>query len=422
MSGPIVFVLKGYPRLSETFIAEEIRGLELAGFDIRIVALRHPTDGRLHPVHREITAPVGYLPEYLHHAPWRVLRAFWRQRKAPGYALARRRFLADLRRDLSRNRLRRFGQALVLADELPPGTSSLHAHFIHTPASVVRYAALIAGLSWSCSAHAKDIWTSADWELADKLAEARFAVTCTEAGRARLAALAPTGKPVHLVYHGLRLDRFKPLPAWGSGRDGSDVAAPVRLLAVGRAVEKKGFDLLMRALAGLPGTLAWHLTHIGGGPELKRLRALAAESGIEDRIDWLGPQDQTVVLDHYGRADVFVLPCRVAGDGDRDGLPNVLVEAQSQGLACLSTDVGGVPELIRHGSNGLLVRSEDAAALAGALSDLIADPGLRRRLGAAGSDRVHRLFDAASATQALAALLRSDAPLSGDATTALAAE
>ena len=406
MSGPIVFVLKGYPRLSETFIAEEIRGLEQAGLDIRIVALRRPTDGRVHPVHREITAPVAYLPEYLHQAPLRVLRAFWRQRKAAGFAEARRRFWADLRRDPTRNRLRRFGQALVLADELPAGVCSLHAHFIHTPASVVRYAGLIAGLAWSCSAHAKDIWTTPDWDLADKLAETRFAVTCTEAGRTRLAALAPSRKPVHLVYHGLRLDRFKPLLRPPSGRDGSDPERPLRILAVGRAVEKKGFDLLVRALAALPRTLSWRLTHIGGGPELARLRELAAACGVADRIDWLGARDQTFVLGHYGEADLFVLPCRIAGDGDRDGLPNVLVEAQSQGLACLSTAVGGVPELIRDGSNGRLVPADDIGALARALGDLGTDPELRRRLGRAGADTVHRLFDASAATAALTALLR----------------
>ena len=410
MTGPIAFVLKGYPRLSETFIAEEIRGLEQAGFDIRIVALRRPTDDRVHPVHREIAAPVAYLPEYLHHAPLRVLRAFWRQRTAPGFTLAWRRFVADLRRDLSRNRVRRFGQALVFAQELPDGVRHLHAHFIHTPASVVRYASLLTGLPWSCSAHAKDIWTSPDWELADKLDAARWTVTCTRAGHDRLQSLSPPDKPVQLVYHGLRLDRFRPLPTLGSRRDGSDPADPVRILSVGRAVEKKGFDVLLNALAHLPGDCAWRFTHVGGGSELKRLRAMAKATGLAGRIDWRGARDQTFVLDQYRRADLFVLPCRVAGDGDRDGLPNVLVEAQSQGLACLSTTVGGVPELIETEVNGILVEPDDPVALGRALADLIRRPERRRRLGQAGAERVARLFDAARSTESLAALLRSGAP------------
>ena len=409
MTGPHVFVLKGYPRLSETFIAEEILGLERRGFDIRIVALRRPTDDRIHPVHRDIRAPVAYLPEYLHDAPLRVLGAWWRVRRRPGYGAARRQFLADLRRDPTRNRFRRFGQALVLADEMPEGAHHLHAHFIHTPASVVAYGALLAGLPWTCSAHAKDIWTSADWDLAGKLAAARWTVTCTRTGRDRLDALSPPDRPVRLNYHGLALDRFRPLPLLRPRRDGGDPADPVRLLAVGRAVEKKGFDLLVDALARLPRDRHWRLVHVGGGPALAGLKARAAAAGIAERIAWLGPRDQAAVLDHYREADLFVLPCRVTGDGDRDGLPNVLVEAQSQGLACLSTEVGGVPELIEDGVNGRLVPPDDAGALADALGALIGDPDRRRALGRAGQRRVARDFDSAASLDALARLFRGGA-------------
>ena len=404
MTAPYVFVLKGYPRLSETFIAEEILGLERRGFDIRIVALRRPTDDRIHPVHRDIRAPVAYLPEYLHDAPLRVLGAWWRVRRRPGYGAARRQFLADLRRDPTRNRLRRFGQALVLADEMPGGAAHLHAHFIHTPASVVAYAALLAGLPWTCSAHAKDIWTSADWDLAGKLAAARWTVTCTRTGRDRLDALSPPDRPVRLNYHGLALDRFRPLPLLRPRRDGGAAGDPVRLLAVGRAVEKKGFDLLVEALARLPRDRHWRLVHVGGGPALAGLKARAAAAGIAERIAWLGPRDQAAVLQHYREADLFVLPCRVTGDGDRDGLPNVLVEAQSQGLACLSTEVGGVPELIEDGVNGRLVPPDDPRALADALGTLIGDPDRRRAFGRAGQQRVARDFDSAASLDALARL------------------
>ena len=177
---PVAIVLKGYPRLSEGFFAEELLGLERMGFDLRLVALRHPTDGRVHPVHRAIGAPVSYLPEYLHREPWRVLKACWRWRGTPGFARAWRLFRADLRRDLTRNRIRRLGQALVMAAELSPEVRRLHAHFIHTPASVTAYAAAILDLPWSCSAHAKDIWTSPDWELTGKLAAARWTTKTTE--------------------------------------------------------------------------------------------------------------------------------------------------------------------------------------------------------------------------------------------------
>lgn len=404
VSRAVAFILKGYPRLSETFIAEEIASLEEAGMDIRIIALRHPTDTKTHPVHRAIRAPVSYLPEYLHREPWRVVRALWRLRGAPGLRRAWRDFAADLRRDISRNRVRRFGQAVVLAAELPIEVGRLHAHFIHTPASVTSYAASICGLPWSCSAHAKDIWTSPDWDLAQKLRDAVFTVTCTAAGHARLQALAPSGKTIALVHHGLKLDRFVPLPVFRSPRDGSDSKMPVRILSVGRAVEKKGFDLLVQALAGLPSEVAWRWSHIGGGPLRPALQAQATAAGLVTRIEWRGAQDQEAVLAAYREADLFVLPCRIAADGDRDGLPNVLVEAQSQSLACLSTAVSGVTELIDAERTGLIVPPEDVTALTAGLLRLIRDPALRKRLGRAAARRVQSQFDARSSTTQLLAL------------------
>lgn len=394
----IAVVLKGYPRLSETFIAQELLALEQAGLVLHLFSLRAPTDAARHPVHDEIRAPVTYLPEYLHDAPGRVLAAWWRQRRRPGYAAAKAAFLADLKRDRTRNRVRRFGQALVLADSLPPGTERLYAHFLHTPASATRYAALIAGLPWSCSAHAKDIWTTPDWDKREKLAEMDWLVTCTAAGRDHLAGLAADPAKVALVRHGLDLTRFPPPPATdpstASGGDGGDPERPVRLLSVGRAVVKKGYDDLLEALAQLPPGLAWRLVHIGGGKDLARLQAQAAELGLAARIDWRGAQPQTAVLQAYREAELFVLASKIAPDGDRDGLPNVLMEAQSQGLACLATALPGIEELILEGRTGSLVPPADPAALSRALGRLIADPAERRRLGQAGQARVRESFDA----------------------------
>ncbi|WP_119460570.1 glycosyltransferase [Rhodospirillaceae bacterium SYSU D60014] len=406
MTGPtVLFVLKGYPRLSETFIAQEIRALERRGLDIRIASLRHPTDRAVHPVHREIRAPVSYLPEYLYQEPLRVLRAWWRQRRRPGYRAAWAAWRRDIARDRTANRVRRFGQALVLADEMPAEAVRLYAHFLHTPASVARYAALLTGLPWSCSAHAKDIWTTPDWEKREKLAAADWVVTCTAAGQAHLAALAPDQRRVALVYHGLDFERFvAPRPTAGRvQRDGGDPADPVILLSVGRAVEKKGYDDLLETLARLPAGLCWRLVHIGGGPLLGSLRRRAAALGLADRIDWLGAQPQEVVLDHYQKADLFVLASRIAADGDRDGLPNVLMEAQSQRLTVVSTRVSAVPELVIDGVTGVLVAPGDTAALAVALAELIADPGRREALGNAGHDRVRRQFDMAGGIDELAA-------------------
>lgn len=391
--GRVAFVLKGYPRLSETFIAEEIRGLERRGLDILIVSLRHPTDKAIHPVHAEIEAERLYLPEYLYQEPLRVWRGWRAARRLPGYKTAWRTWLADLWRDHTPNRIRRFGQALVLAAELPPDIDRLHAHFLHTPASVTRYAAMMTGLEWSFSAHAKDIWITPDWEKREKLADASWAMTCTASGHTHLAALAANPARLSLCHHGIDLHRFPPAPRHASTADGSDPMDPVVLLSVGRAVPKKGYDDLLAALALLPKDLAWRLVHIGGGGLTTSLKAGAARLGIADRIEWRGARPQPEVLTAYREADLFVLAAKVAPDGDRDGLPNVLVEAQSQRLACIATRLPGIAELIEDGATGLLVPPADRAALAAALARLIADPALRNRLGDGGERRVATAFD-----------------------------
>ena len=384
-AGRVGFVLKGYPRLSEAFIAQEVAGLERRGLELLIVSLRRPTDARVHPVHAEIRAAVVYLPEYLLLEPLRVLRAWLKIRKSEPYKKVRALWLRDLVRDPTPSRVRRFGQALVLAAELPPDVTRLHAHFLHTPASVARYAAALRGLAWTGSAHAKDIWTTPEWEKREKLASCDWLVTCTEVNRDHLAALAPPGR-VELVYHGIDGARF-PAPREGRPpRDGSDPQAPVVILSVARLVEKKGTDVLLEALARLPA-LHWKLVHAGGGPLAGSLQRRARALGIAPRVDWRGPLTQESLLKEYRNADLFALASRVARDGDRDGLPNVLAEAQSQGLACVATRVSAIPELVRDGATGLLVEQNDPAALARALEALIRDPARRRALGAAGQAR-----------------------------------
>ena len=390
-TGPVLFVLKGYPRLSETFIAQEIRALEERGLDIRIASLRHPTDKHIHPVHRAIEAPVSYLPEYLHDEPLRVLRSWRAARRLPGYGEAHRLWRADLARDRTRNRVRRFGQACVLAAEAPADTRQIHAHFAHTPASVARYAAVMRGLPFSISAHAKDIWTSPDWEISEKLDHAGWTVTCTRSGAEHLASLASAPDTVSLVYHGLDLTRFPEAPG-PSGRDGGDASDPVRLLSVGRAVAKKGYGGLLDALAALPQDLHWRLVHIGGGSDLDDLKSHAARLGLSGRIEWRGAQPQEAVLEAYADADLFVLNSRIAADGDRDGLPNVLMEAQAMGVACLATRVSAIPELIEHGQTGVLVDPDATAELTAALTSLVSDPARRGTLADAGRARVRAEF------------------------------
>lgn len=399
----IAVVVKGYPRLSETFIAQEILGLERRGLPLTIVSLRHPTDPAVHPMHREIQAPVRYLPEYLYQEPMRVLRAWRSVRRWPTYEAARRLWLRDLRRDLTSNRGRRFAQALVLAHELPADVGLLYAHYLHTPASVTRYAAVLRGLPWCASAHAKDIWTTPAWEKAEKLRACAWATTCTAAGATHLRELAP-GAEVMLTYHGLDARRFA-APARTLGPDGRDPDRPVRLLGVARLVPKKGVDVLLDALAAVSPELHWRYEHIGGGPLLEALTAAAARLGLAERITWRGGQPQDQVVDAYRAADLCVLASRIAPDGDRDGLPNVLLEAGALELAVVASRTAAVSELVEDGVNGRLVPSEDPAALAAALAGLIGDPAARLRLGRAGRRRVLERFAMEPGIDRLAARL-----------------
>ena len=418
MGRAVALVLKGYPRLSETFIANEIRALEIRGLNIHIISLRHPTDRDMHPVHREIEAPVLYLPEYLYQEPMRVLRGWRKARKKPGYGAALKCFLGDLWRDRTPNRVRRFGQALVLAHELPNGIDTIHAHFMHTPASVARYAAMITGLAWSASAHAKDIWLTPDRELTEKIDDCAWLTTCSVAARDRLVSLASDPEKIALTYHGLDPKRFPAESSHRPGmnmRDGADPADPLRILAVGRTVEKKGLNVLLDALALLPPTLHWRLEHVGGGMLLDKLRRQADAAGISDRVIWHGAMSQDMVIERYRDADLFVLPSRVADDGDRDGLPNVLMEAQSQGLACIASNVSAVSELIEDGRTGLLVVPDDAAALAGMIGELAADPARRKGLGRAGAAKVRAEFSFEDGIESLAGRFGIASQIEGEA-------
>lgn len=387
----IAVVLKGYPRLSETFIAQEILELERAGFDISIISLRHPTDKHTHPVHAEIQAPKHYLPEYIYQELFRVWWAKVNCAFKSGFLKALPVFMKDFLRDPSANRVRRWGQAMVLAHEYAGNHDHIYAHFLHTPCSVARYAALISGKSFSISAHAKDIWTSPEWEMREKLEDCDWLVTCTEGGADYLKSLAPAGR-VHLVYHGLDLSRFPAPEIKPSQNDGKTKAKSVNLVTVGRAVSKKGIDTLLNALAILPADLHWNWTHIGGGPLKGDLQALAKNLGISERCNFKGALPQSEVLETYRKSDLFILPSRIDETGDRDGLPNVIVEAQSQAMAVISTNISGIPELVQSDKNGLLIEPDQVDDLAKAIEKLCSDVALRNQMGKAGEEKVRSHF------------------------------
>jgi glycosyltransferase involved in cell wall biosynthesis len=389
MDPKLAIVVKGFPRLSETFVARELQGLEERGLTFSLHALRKPgADAAL--VDNKVKAVVA--------------RAFVAARRLPGFGAAWRAFRDDLAFEFSRGRARRFGQACVLALQMPASVRHVHAHFAHSPASVARYAALMRGIGFSISAHAKDIWTSPDWDLKRKLAGAAFVTVCNRAGHERLQSFDGRAA-LRLIYHGLSRDAIAEASRRQS-RDGSEASDPVRIVCVARAVEKKGLRRLLDALAGLPRELSWRLDHYGGGDLLSELKQKARALAIEDRITWHGPRPHREVIAALDESDLFVLPAVIGNDGDRDGIPNALLEAQARGLAVLASRVGGIDEAVQDGNTGRLTDAGDVDALSGALLDLVRDPQARHSFGAAAIEHVRRTGDAEAGYDAIAALLR----------------
>ncbi|HVM22355.1 MAG TPA: glycosyltransferase family 4 protein [Sphingomicrobium sp.] len=401
---PVVcVVVKAWPLVTTTFIAQELVGLEREGLKLWVAATVHGDKVR-HKLHDQLRAPVQFLAA-ANSLP-RLLKAWRKLRRTPGYAHAKALLRHDRSHGASPMRLVAFAGATVLAGEMPRETGIIYAHFLNSGMNVARYAAAITGLPVAVSAHARDIWVSAEWNKRAKLEQAAWCTTCTQDGYEHLRALADDPAKVHLIRHGLSFDRFPADAPAREARDGSDPQQPVRLLSVGRAVEKKGFDVLLDALGELPRDLHWRWMHVGSGPIIEALKERARSAGIADRLEWRGVQSQAEVINLYRSSDLFVLPSREGADGDRDGLPNVLMEAQSQGLACLSTRFSAIPELIVDGETGLLVPPGETAPLGDALARLIADPRLREQLGMAGYRRVRSDFVAEVGIRQIAELLR----------------
>jgi glycosyltransferase involved in cell wall biosynthesis len=322
------------------------------------------------------------LPEYLYQHPLRVLAGFFKSLFSKGCIQLLKVFFQDFSRDFTVNRIRRLGQGMVLYRELEPDRDWLYAHFLHTPASVTRYCSILNGIPWSCSAHAKDIWTSPEWEIREKLTDMDWLVTCTRANFEHLDSIAGDDQPgkVNLLYHGLDLGRFG-CPGKNESAQSDGQNKPLVILSVGRAVNKKGYDILLQALAQLPTDFQWKFLHIGGGELSAQLQEQAKELDLDGRISWFGAQPAGFVLDQYLMADLFVLPSRIDGNGDRDGLPNVIMEAMSQQLPCIASNISGIPEIIDNNHNGVLVPPEQPDAIAEEIIRLGSNPTLRREMG-----------------------------------------
>jgi glycosyltransferase involved in cell wall biosynthesis len=405
----LVVVVNGFPRLTETFVLQELLELERQGARLHLVAIRRPGElVQLEGV-ESLRAEVEYLPEFAPEASVRGLRMRLRVAHAALCLDAPKRYLNALGEigsspDFSRLALRR---SVLLAHRLLQlGSPPLYVHWAHKPATIARFAARLAGVPYGLSAHAKDIWLSPPAELARKVRDAEVVLTCTSAGHAHLCRLAGGRTPVELVYHGVDTDALAP----------SDATSPDPvILSVGRLVEKKGYPTLLRAAAILRDRgVGFHLRLVGEGPEWAALQRLVHELELGERVSFLGPLTESEVREQYGQAQMFALACQELTNGDRDGIPNVILEAMACGLPVASTASSGVAEAVVDGECGLLVPQRDAEALAAALARLLADRELRRRLGSRARANVVDRFDRSAHLGRAADVLRAAGLLPAD--------
>ncbi|MBI5849490.1 MAG: glycosyltransferase family 4 protein [Planctomycetes bacterium] len=381
------YVLKKFPRLSETFILDEILGQQRLGARVTVFSIHRPDDGRFHARLAELAGPVVYLPQRKSHESIEALadrldlvrasrEGLWSEFEAL-LAARRRDVWSVLEAGLD-----------VAARARALGVGHLHAHFATIAADVARVASTVARVPYSFTAHAKDIYQ--DGVDADRFARlargAEFVVTVCDANREHIATtLAPdSAEKVVRLYNGIDLATFSP-----SIRRPD--ATPL-VLGIGRLVEKKGFDDLIRAVAALRRqgvTLACAI--VGDGEERAALQSLAAE--IDAGVEFTGALTHDATRGLLARATLLAQPCVIGADGNRDALPTVLLEALGCGVPVVTTPIVGIDEITGGSEAGVLVPPRDPHALAAAIRELLADPARRASLVQAGRARAERLFD-----------------------------
>ncbi|MCV3273342.1 glycosyltransferase [Roseobacter sinensis] len=383
----VAYVCKRYPRFSETFIVNEILAHEAAGLALEIFALRTVEETHFQDQISKVRSPVTHIPTKLKQPQdlWKLIRQAEVQ-----FPDSTPMLLAMEHADAHD-----VAQAIVLALACGErGITHLHAHFGTCATTVARIAGAIAGIPYSFTAHAKDIYHdyASPTRMDLKLRDAAAVVTVSDYNLGHLRA-AYGATNVRRIYNGIDLGRF----AYAPPKPGA-----TELLAVGRLVEKKGFHILLEAISLMrqQGETP-HCTIIGAGEEEENLRAQIAASHLSDAVTLSGPMPQRDVIIAMQKAAVIACPCIVGRDGNRDGLPTVLLEAMALGTPCVATAVTGIPELVRDGDTGLCVAEGDPTALAAALSRMINDHMLRTRVSRKARALIEKEFDILRSAAAL---------------------
>ncbi len=403
----VAYVMKRYPRLSETFILNEIAIMEGLGVRLTLFSLLQPEPPPHHPMVKDIKAPLRHLPPKIFPKVWHLVQAHGACcLYAPTYYL---RALAQAAGASVRSRRplgiwKQFVRAGFVADRCRrEGVTLIHAHFANAPGAVASFASAMLGIPFSFTAHAKDLYLTRSAVVSRRVHEAAFVATCTGYNVEYLKSitLKPDHGKIHLVYHGIDLTRFMPCEEPKPRMGGTPL-----ILSVGRLVPKKGFGDLIAACDLLCRSgIRFHCVIVGEGPLRKTLEADIARRGLSGLVTLKGAMTHADLIAFYREADVFALAPRIVEDGDRDGIPNVLVEAMASGVPVVSTAVSGIPELVLDDVTGLLVPSESPPDLAEALRRLLGAPQVGIRLARDARLRLEKDFSAKETTKALRDLM-----------------
>lgn len=396
---PIAYVTQTFPALTQTFVYREILALESRGFEIVTCAIWRPDKEGLsqesrHLVDRSFYVfPLSRLEFVKAHLYFLLTRPF--------------RYIGTLFFVLSHSGERghrsriffHFCEAISLAPELAKRkVRHIHAHFTINAATIALVLSRLLDISFSFTAH--NIFFVDRILLREKVREARFIVAISEFSKQFLARLVPGtySDKMHVVHCGVSPDDFAP----PESRPSNDV--PV-LLFVAQLVERKGAPVLVEACRILAEWgVDFRCVIVGDGPQMELLEGLVERYGLHEVVDLAGRVFQEHLGEYLRRADVFVLPCIKARDGDMDGIPVSLMEAMAMEIPTVSTYVSGIPELVENDTSGLLVPENDPRALAGAIRRLLQDEAMRKRLGQNGRRRVQAEFDVQKNAAQLASL------------------
>ncbi len=406
VTGPVAYIVKRYPRLTETFILNEILAMERLGADLHIVSLLPLQPPPHHPMVAEIAARI--------HAPIAEGRAKWAIfARAHGTVIAHapHRYLWALASACLRSVLsptpptvwKQFNRAVFVAATCQRhGIRHIHAHFANAPTAVARFASQLAGIPFSFTAHAKDLYLTPRRAIQRRAHKATFIATCTSYNVSYLKELLGNNTDkIQLVYHGVDLGLFG-ARSGATTIDAARTGAPPLILSVGRLVPKKGFDDLIAACSLLHKSgVDFRCRIVGEGPLRGALQDQIAASGLTGIVTLEGSMTHAMLIALYGRADLFALAPRIAEDGDRDGIPNVITEAMASGVPVVSTDVSGIPEMVRNEQTGLLTPPHDPPALAMAMRSLLRDRPKAERLAAAGRGLLEQDFNLWTTTRKL---------------------